>query len=122
MFLRSSVVGAVAAALIGAAAVAPRDAAAGDGGKVLLGAVGGLLAGKMISDHEQKKQSEAYQQGAQDQYVAQQQYDQQMAQARQQAAANSPEARLERLKKLRDQGLISDSDYNTQKAAIVSSL
>ena len=122
MTLRSTVVGVVATTLIGAAAVAPRDAAAGDGGKVLLGAVGGLLAGKMVSDHEQKKQAEAYQQGAQDQYVAQQQYSQQMDQARQQAAANSPEARLERLKQLRDQGLISDSDYNTQKAAIVSSL
>lgn len=122
MTLRSTVVGVVATALIGAAAVAPRDAAAGDGGKILLGAVGGLLAGKMVSDHEQKKQAEAYQQGAEDQYIAQQQYNQQMAQASQQAAANSPEARLERLKKLRDQGLISDSDYNTQKAAIVSSL
>jgi membrane protease subunit (stomatin/prohibitin family) len=93
----------------------PRPAAASD--DALLGAVGGLLAGKLLSDHQQKKQAEAYQAGAQDEYSAQQ-YQKQQAQS----AAPTVEQRLERLKSLKDQGLITESDYNTQKAAIVSSL
>lgn len=94
----------------------PRPANASN--DALLGAVGGLIGGKLLADHQQKKRNEAYQQGAEDQYVAQQQY----AQQQQQQAAQSPEARLARLKNLKDQGLISESDYNTQKAAIVSTL
>ena len=58
--------------------------------------------------------------GALDMSGAQQQ--QQQYAAPQQPAAQSPEARLQKLKSLKDQGLISESDYNTQKAAIVSSL
>ena len=76
------------------------------------------MAGKLISDHRQKQQSEAYQEGAKDQYIAQQQ----QATQQQQQAAQSPEARLKRLKSLKDQGLISESDYNTQVAAITSTL
>jgi membrane protease subunit (stomatin/prohibitin family) len=106
---------ALAAVLI-AGATMPRSASASN--DALLGAVGGLIGGKLLADHQQKKRNEAYQQGAEDQYVAQQQY----AQQQQQQAAQSPEARLARLKNLKDQGLISESDYNTQKAAIVSSL
>lgn len=98
------------------AVAVPRTASAGN--DAIWGAVGGLVAGKLLSDHQQKKQAEAYQQGAEDQYVVQQQ---QAARAQQQSA-NSPEARLARLKSLKDQGLITESDYNTQKAAIVSSL
>jgi len=127
MILRAHNLGAAAAALILAGAATPQMANAGN--DALLGAVGGLLAGKMLSDHEQKRQAEAYQRGADEQYIAQQQSLQQQAYANQQgyvqgqqAAAQSPEARLAKLKSLKDQGLITEADYNQQKAAIISSL
>lgn len=104
-----------AALLAGGAAVCRVAHADND---AVWGAVGGLVAGKLISDHRQKQQAEAYQQGADDQYIAQQQ---QAAQQRQQAA-QSPEVRLKQLKSLYDQGLISESDYKTQQAKIVSTL
>ena len=113
--LRHFILG-TALALLVTVSVTPQPAHADN--DAIWGAVGGLMAGKLLSDHQQKKQSEAYQQGAQDQYIAQQQ---QYSQQQQQAAA-SPEQRLARLKNLKDQGLISESDYNTQKAAIVSTL
>lgn len=116
MMLIRKVVSVVAVTVLSLGMLNSQPASAGN--DAVWGAVGGLLAGKMISDHQQKKQAEAYQQGADDQYIAQ---TQQVAR-QQQAAAQSPEARLQRLKSLKDQGLISESDYNTQKAAIVSSL
>jgi len=117
-------IGFVAAAVLFAGASAPQPAEAGDGAAW---AVGGLLVGKMVSDHQREKQDEAYRRGAQDQYYAQQQqyaqqqYAQQQA-PQQQAPQASAEQRLQKLKELKDKGLISESDYNTQKAAIVSSL
>ena len=115
LFLRQTLSIAVIAVLVVGAAM-PRAASASN--DALLGALGGLVAGKMLSDHQKKKQTEAYDQGAEDQYVTQQAYSQQQ----QQQAAQTPEARLAKLKSLKDQGLITESDYNTQKAAIVSSL
>ncbi len=104
-------------AMVGLAAGvgAPRSASASN--DALIGVVGGLIGGKMLSDHQQKKRNEAYAQGAEDQYVVSQAQQQQA-----QAAAPTAEQRLAKLKSLKDQGLITESDYNTQKAAIVSSL
>ena len=115
MTLRTGIIGMSALVLLAAGASAPQPAVAGSGAGW---AVGGLLVGKMISDHERDKQDEAYRRGAQDQYYAQQQ--QQYSQ--QQPSQASAEQRLQKLKELKDKGLISESDYNTQKAAIVSEL
>jgi hypothetical protein len=123
MSLRTHILGLTAAALLAGGTVGPTTALAGN--DALLGAVGGLLAGKLLSDHQQKKQAEAYQSGADDEYVAQQQqqqYAQQYSQQQQQSTNMSPQARLERLKQLKDQGLISESDYNKQVAVIVNGL
>ncbi|MGD8511141.1 MAG: SHOCT domain-containing protein [Gammaproteobacteria bacterium] len=114
----SRVMGTAAIVALGVSAMTSQPASAGN--DAILGAVGGLMAGKLISDHQQKVREDSYRQGAEEQYIAQQQ--QQQYAAPQQPAAQSPEARLQKLKSLKDQGLISESDYNTQKAAIVSSL
>jgi hypothetical protein len=119
MSLRTHILGLTAAALLAGGAVGPGTAVASN--DALLGAVGGLLAGKLLSDHQQKKQAEAYQSGAEDEYVAQQQQ-QQYTQQQQSTTNMSPQARLERLKQLKDQGLISESDYNKQVAVIVNGL
>jgi len=105
----------VAIAALAAGVCAPRSAAASN--DALIGVVGGLIGGKLLSDHQKKKQDAAYAQGAEDQYVVSQAQQQQA-----QSAKPTVEERLAKLKSLKDQGLITESDYNTQKAAIVSSL
>jgi hypothetical protein len=64
----SRVMGTAAMVALGVSAMTSQPASAGN--DAILGAVGGLMAGKLISDHQQKVREDSYRQGAEEQYIA----------------------------------------------------
>lgn len=83
-------------------------------------AAGGLAVGRMTARRAQEREAAAYQQGAaaQDQKT----YYQAQPAAAPAASSASPDQQLEQLKKMLDQGLITQDEYNTKKAQILKSM
>ena len=74
-----------------------------------------------VSNRVSRRQANRWAQQEQDQYAQQQYYEQQQSQYTQSASVTDPIEQLKDLSQLRSQGILTDAEFEAQKARVLAS-